>query len=132
VTERRRRRRSRDVALVAVPLLAASFTACGGDDTAYCVDKNDRIVENRLCDDERFGIGESAYFWYYGGHVASGGFVRGAHLTGGDRISTANITENVRRGGFGVTSRSASSGVGRATGTSGSGGNRYFPHSVGG
>ena len=36
----RRRRRSRDVALVAVPVLALAFTACGGDDdTAYCVDQ---------------------------------------------------------------------------------------------
>ena len=49
----RRRRRSRDVALVAVPVLALAFTACGGDeDTAYCVDENDQIVENRYCDDE--------------------------------------------------------------------------------
>jgi hypothetical protein len=104
-----------------MPLLALSFTACGGDDSAYCVDQNDRIVENRLCDEERTGVGPSTYFWYYGGHVGSGGYVRGAHLSGGDRVPTSNIAENVRRGGFGSSSRTSSSGVGRA-----------ISHSVGG
>ena len=48
-----RRRRSRDVALVALPVLAIAFAGCGGDeDTAYCVDENDQVVENRYCDDE--------------------------------------------------------------------------------
>jgi hypothetical protein len=112
VTERRRRR-SRDVALVAVPLLALSFTACGGNDTAYCVDQNDRIVENRLCDEDT-AHGGGAFFWYYGGAVAGGRIARGAHLSGGDRVSTSNVAENVRRGGFGSSSRTSASGVGRA------------------
>ena len=53
-----RRRRSRAVPLVAVPVLALAFTACGGNnDNAYCVDKSDRIVENRNCDDDSFNGG---------------------------------------------------------------------------
>ena len=66
----RRRRRSRDVALVAVPILALAFAACGGDEeTAYCVDENDQIVENRYCEDDE-ARGGGAFFWYYGGTLA--------------------------------------------------------------
>ena len=54
----RRRRRSRDVALVAVAGLAPAFTGCGGDEeTAYCVDENDQVVENQFCGDESTGGG---------------------------------------------------------------------------
>jgi hypothetical protein len=121
VTERRRLR-SRDVALVAVPVLAFAFTACGGNDNAYCVDRNDRIVENRYCDDDTFSGGGS-YFWYYGGHVGGGGrFVPGTRISGGDRVSTSNVAENARRGGFGSSSRSSSGGIGRSVGSHSSGG----------
>jgi hypothetical protein len=119
------RGRSRSVKLVAVPVLALAFTACGGDDddTAYCVDESDRIVENQYCDDEatNTSVYPGAFFWYYGGSVAGGRIARGARLTGGDRVASTNIDENVRRGGFGSSSRTSASGIGRAT-TSGSGG----------
>src|SRR4051795_2304979 len=121
VTERRRHR-SRDVALVAVPVLAFAFGACGGNDNAYCVDKSDRIVENRYCDDDA-SHGGGAFFWYYGGHVGSGGrFAPGPRLTGGDRVSTSNVAENARRGGFGSGSRTGASGVGRAVASHSGGG----------
>ena len=116
----RRRRRSRDVALVAVPVLALAFGACGDDDTAYCVDQSDRIVENRYCDNDAF-TGGGSYFWYYGGRAGGGRFVPGTRLTGGDRVSTSNIAENARRGGFGSSSRTSSSGVGRSVAHSGGG-----------
>jgi hypothetical protein len=124
----RPRRRSRDVALVAVPVLALAFGACGSDDdTAYCVDKNDRIVENRYCDDEAVrgnnGGGGAAivpFFWYYGGG-GGGRLAPGTRLTGGDRVAASNIAENARRGGYGSSSRPSASGVGRVA-----------PHSSGG
>jgi hypothetical protein len=116
VTERPRRR-SRDVTLWAVPLLAAAFVACGGnDDSAYCVDQNDQIVENEKCDDDAIN-GSGAFFWYYGGRAAGGTLVRGAKLSGGDRVAASNIAENARRGGFGSSGRSNSSGVGRSVAT---------------
>jgi hypothetical protein len=115
-----RRRRSRDVALVAVPVLAVAFTGCGGNDNAYCVDQSDRIVENRLCDDDT-AHGGGAFFWYYGGSAGNGRFVPGTRLTGGDRVSTSNIAENARRGGFGSGSNTRASGVGRAVSSSGGG-----------
>jgi hypothetical protein len=125
---RRPRRRSRDVALVAVPVLALAFGTCGSDDdTAYCVDKNDRIVENRYCDDEAArannGGGGAAivpFFWYYGG--GGGRLAPGTRLTGGERVAASNIAENARRGGFGSSSRTNASGVGRAASHSSGGG----------
>jgi len=112
----KRRRRSRDVALVAVPVLAAAFTACGSDN-AYCVNHDDRIVDNRYCDDY---VAHPGFFWYYGGHVVGKRVVRGARLTGGDRVANANVAENARRGGFGSSARS-SGGIGRSVAHSGGG-----------
>jgi hypothetical protein len=119
----RRRRRSRDVALVAVPVLAMAFTACGGDDdTAYCVDQSDRIVENRYCDDEARS-GGGGFFWLYGASAIAGNrYVTGTRLRGGDRVAASNVAENARRGGFGSSSGSKASGVGRVAAHSGGGG----------
>jgi hypothetical protein len=119
VTERRSHR-SKAVPLLSVPVLAVAFTACGddGDETAYCVDQNDQIVENRYCDDEAYGGGgPGAFFWFYGGSVVgNSGAVRGAKLTGGDRVSASNVAENARRGGFGSSSRgtTSSGGIGKS------------------
>jgi len=120
----RRRRRSRDVALVAVPVLALAFTACGGDDdTAYCVDQNDQIVENQYCDDEATndGVYPGAFFWYYGA-TGGGKLVKGSKLKGGSKVVSTNIAENVKRGGFGSSSKTSASGVGRAAASSSGGG----------
>ena len=120
----RRRFRSRDVALVAVPVLALAFTACGGDDdTAYCVDQNDQIVENQHCDDDARS-GGSGFFWLYGGALASGNrYAAGSRLKGGEKVAASNIAENARRGGFGSSSgsKTSASGVGRAAASSGGG-----------
>jgi hypothetical protein len=112
------RRRSRDVALVVVPVLAAAFAGCGGNnDSAYCVDRNDQIVENRNCD----GLGNSGFFWYYGGGLAGGNrFAPGQRLEGGDKVVSTDIAENVRRGGFGSSAKSG--GVGRSIASHSGGG----------
>src|SRR4051794_27203289 len=121
----RRRRMSRDVALVAVPVLAFAFTACGGDDdTAYCVDQNDQIVENRYCDDDA-RTGGSGFFWLYGGSLINGNrYAPRQRLKGGDRVAASNIAENARRGGVGSSSRpkTSASGVGRAAASHSGGG----------
>jgi hypothetical protein len=117
----RRRFRSRDVALVAVPVLAVAFSACGGDDdTAYCVDQSDRIVENRYCDDEARS-GGGGFFWLYGASAIGNRYVPGTRLKGGDRVAASNIAENARRGGFGSSGKTSASGVGRAAASSGGG-----------
>jgi hypothetical protein len=108
---------------MAVPVLALAFVACGGDDdTAYCVDQSDRIVENQHCDDDAFNGGGS-YFWYYGGRAGSGGrFVPGTRISGGDRVAASNVAENARRGGFGSSSKTSASGVGRVAASHSGGG----------
>jgi hypothetical protein len=125
VTERRRLR-SRAVPLMAVPVLAVAFTACGDDDdSAYCVDENDQIVENRYCDDEAYagGSGGGAFFWFYGGSPVSGSrYTTGTKLKGGDKVSASNVAENARRGGFGASGRTGASGVGRSVASSRSSG----------
>jgi hypothetical protein len=108
---------------VAVPALAFIFSSCGGnDDTAYCVDQSDRIVENRQCDDDAVR-GGSSFFWLYGASAISGNrYVPGTRLKGGDRVAASNIAENARRGGFGSSGKSSASGVGRASASHSSGG----------
>ncbi len=126
----RPRHRSRNVSLVALPVLALAFAACGEDETAYCVDQSDRIVENRYCDENAVrannGGGGAAilpFFWYYGGRAAGGGsLVPGSRISGGERIAASNIAENARRGGYGSSSRSGASGVGRVASHSSGGG----------
>ena len=115
-------RSSTAVRLTVVPLLAASFLAGCGDDeeTAYCVDENDEVVENRYCDDEAYAGngGTGAFFWYYGGSAGSRGYVKGTKLSGGDKVAASNVAESARRGGFGASGRTGSSGVGRAVASS--------------
>jgi hypothetical protein len=100
-----RRHRSAEVALWAVPLLAAAVTGCGGSSSAYCVDRNNSIVQNRYCDT----YNNPNYFWYYGG---TGGAHVGQRLHGGSAVVSTNVSENVKRGGFGSSSKSG--GVGRS------------------
>ncbi len=102
---------------MAVPVLAAAFAACGGNDSAYCVDRSNTIVENRYCD----SYNNPGYFWYYGGHAANGAYRTGARISGGDRVVSTNVAENARRGGFGSSASTRSSSVGRSTGHSGGG-----------
>jgi hypothetical protein len=108
-------KRSKAVNLAVVPLLAAAFSACGDTqkaENAYCVDKNDKVVENRDCDGT-----SNSHFWYYG----SGGYIRGSRVpSGGERINSTDFAAVAQRGGFGASS--GDTGVGRATGRAVGGG----------
>ena len=109
--------RSRKVNLAVVSALAAAFTGCGDKEgTAYCVDKQSKIVENQKCDNE---YRNGNYFYSYGG-AAAGGYLVGNTLRGGDRVDASDKATNAQRGGFGASSKSAS-GVG-ATYSKSSGG----------
>ena len=122
----RRSHRSRAVSLMAVPVLAIAFAACGDDDdSAYCVDQNDQIVENRYCDDEAYAGngGGGAFFWFYGGSPLRGSsYAPGTRLTGGEKVAASNVAENARRGGFGSSGRTGASGVGRSVASHSGGG----------
>lgn len=106
------------VRLSIVPLLAASFLAGCGDDeeTAYCVDENDEVVENRYCDDEYDGVSNAGvFFWYFG--ATGSGIRRGTKVSGGERVSAADRAALAKRGGFG--SRKTGAAVGKAVSSSG-------------
>jgi hypothetical protein len=111
---------------MAVPVLAIAFAACGDDDdSAYCVDQNDQIVENRYCDDEAYAGngGGGAFFWFYGGSPVRGSsYAPGTKLKGGDKVAASNVAENARRGGFGSSGKTGASGVGRSVASSRSSG----------
>ena len=118
----RRRRRSRDVALVVVPVLAARVQRLRrDDDVAYCVDQNDQVVENeqlRQRGPQRRQAARSS------GTTAAqrGALTRGARVSGGDRVAASNIAENARRGGFGSSGSKSASGIGRSASSGSSGG----------
>jgi hypothetical protein len=107
-------KRSKSVNLVVVPLLAAAFLAgCGEEkETAYCVDQNDKVVENEYCDRGN----NSGFFWFFG----APGLGRGSIAGPGERINSTDKAALARRGGFGSSAKSG--GVGRATGRTISGG----------
>jgi hypothetical protein len=109
-----KKRMSQAVTLGAVVPLAVAFSGCAddeADETAYCVNQQEEVVENRYCDDDSGFGGGFLWFFYAGG----GGFNRGDSVRGygGDRVSTANRSELARRGVLGSTARSG--GVGRST-----------------
>jgi hypothetical protein len=108
------RYRSTSVKLLIVPLLAGAFTGCAGEEqeTAYCVDDNNTVVDNANCDDDRVNPG---FFWFFGGFGAAR--IGQTLPRGGERIRASDKTALARRGGFG--SRSSSRGVGRPVGSAG-------------
>lgn len=100
--------RSRSVNLAVVSALAAAFAGCGNTkETAYCVNRQSRIVENRYCDNE---YRPGTYFYSYGGDAA-GGYRRGSTLNGGDRVDASDKATNARRGGFGASAKSGGIGA---------------------
>ncbi len=101
-------KRSKSVRLAVVPLLAAAFLGgCGGEDeTAYCVDENDRVVENRHCESGT----NPGFFWFFG----AAGLGRGSFAPSGERINSTDKAALAKRGGFGKSAQPG--GVGRPTG----------------
>lgn len=104
-------------------LAAASaflLASCGGqEEVAYCVDANNTVVDEDLCDDDRGG---GVYFLNVGGH--SSGLGAGARLKGGHRFlpsdTAARSQHNIASSGRVVTG-TKSAGYGRAGGFGGGG-----------
>jgi hypothetical protein len=114
-------KRSTAVNLGLVAGFATAFSGCG-EETAYCVDDNDQVVENSFCGDETFG-GDNDHYWIYGGAALGGSkaIKKGTKLAGGSKIVSTNKSAITSRGGLG-SSGGSTSGVGRSTGGFGSGG----------
>jgi hypothetical protein len=114
-------KRSKTVQLGVVAAFATAFTGCGEDETAYCVNEDDEVVENRFCGDE-FSGGDNDHFWVFGGAALGGSkaIKKGTKLAGGSRVLSTNKSALTARGGFGAKGGSTS-GIGRPSGSSSSG-----------
>jgi hypothetical protein len=111
------KRSSKTVALGVLPMMATALLAgCGDDETAYCTDVNDVVVENSYCDDD---FNNGGYYWAFIGGGTS--YKKGSKITKSvSKIAASNKAALSSKGGFG--SKSSSSGVGRASASSHSGG----------
>ncbi len=114
-------RRSRAVPIATLSALALAVGACGDDEeTAYCVDENDVVVENDNCDDEYDRGVHTGFFWlFYSGNRFKTTPTRGQRLPtdGAQRIAANDRAALQSKGGFG--SRARSSGVGRSVSSGG-------------
>jgi hypothetical protein len=109
-------KRSKVVTIGTVGALAAAFSACGDDETAYCIDQNEQVVENTHCDNDTSG----SYVWFFSGSSYS----RGASVAGasGDRVPASDKAALASRNGFGSTGKSTGgSSVGVKTGSTSGG-----------
>lgn len=126
----RRPRHLRLVSLAASGVLVVpSLVGCGSggssDQTAYCVDANNQVVDDSNCD-ESHGYGGGLFFLY----LAGGGFGRGSYIpttAGGARINPADTSARVNAGlpgtgkAAGTTIRSGGIGKGSGGSTGGTG-----------
>ncbi len=121
------RRRSPAVPLAVVGVVAAAYLlgreegqeTASETETAYCVNQEDEIVEERFCGDEDSG-GGAGFFWIFGGYAGALPR-RGALVSGGTRIPSLNKGALAQRGGLGSSARGPG-GVGRSVPVRGGGG----------
>jgi hypothetical protein len=112
-------RKSRAVPIATLSALALAFGACGDDEeeTAYCVDNQDRVVENENCDEEARRGGGGVFFWMFGSGFRGNRIPqRGERITG-ERISPNDRAALQSKGGFGSNARGG--GIGRTVSAGG-------------
>ena len=109
---------SRSIQLTIVSSLAAALVGCGERATRYCVDPNQRVVDEKLCD-QRPDPSAHYYHWYYGG--GRGIVPLGTRLIGGSYsrpvggfVTPAEADSGTTRGVFGRAGEAASGGHGEA------------------
>ena len=93
-------RSSKTIALGALPVMAAAFLAgCGDDETAYCVDPTDTVVDNRYCNDDF----DNNHYWAFIGAGSASKIVKGSKIKGAKaKIASSDKTSLAKRGGFGA------------------------------
>jgi hypothetical protein len=112
-------KRSRSIQLTIVTSLASALISCEQRVTRYCVDQNQRVVDDKLCEQSQPNPGLPYYRWYYGG--ARGSVPLGTHLSGGSYfapargfVTPAEADNGTVRGIFGRAGAAASGGHGEA------------------
>lgn len=110
--------------VLVVPSLAACSSSGGEEQTAYCVNAENQVVDDSNCDESR-GYGGGSFFLF----MAVGGFGRGSYIPtgGGTRINPADPAARASAGlpttgkAAGTTVRSGGVGKGSGGSTGGSG-----------
>lgn len=110
--------------VMVVPSVAACGSAGQDEQTTYCVDADNQVVDDSNCD-EANGYGGGLFFLF----LATGGFGRGSIIptAGGTRINPADSTARVNAGlpgtgrAAGTTVRSGGIGKGSGGSVGGSG-----------
>ena len=109
-------RKSRSVPIATLSAIAIGFSACGGEDeTAYCVDEENRVVENDECDERYSGGSHGGFFWLFlAGNRLNRAPAPGQRLPtdGAERVRANDRATLQSKGGFGSQARG--SGVGRS------------------
>ena len=111
-------RKSRAVPIATLSALALAFSACGEDETAYCVDEENRVVDNNECDRVQNNPG-GGFFWLFlaGNRLGGRTPTRGERLPPAERIHPSNRAALQSKGGFGSNARAG--GIGRTVSAGG-------------
>ena len=111
-------RKGRTVRIATLTALAVFFQACSdNEETAYCVDEFDAVVDNQNCYDYEDGESDRAFFWYFGTGLSAKKIKKGQKILKGTKIAANNTAALQSRGGFGSQART--SGVGRVSSAGG-------------
>ncbi len=110
-------KRSSRVTLTLAASVASLLTSCNNPDriARRCVDDNNRVVEDRFCQDDAYRRqypGFYPYHFYYGG--PRGFIAPGAFVSGGSTVAPAGVTSFSS-----PTSRGVIGGAGEAHGAGG-------------
>ncbi len=113
---RTRRLRSRTAPVAFMAVMGGLFAACGEEEeTAYCVDEDNVVVENDECDERYRHTSHGGFFWLFLGSNRLGGRrpAPGQRLPtgGGERVRANDRSTLQSKGGFGSSARGG--GIGR-------------------
>lgn len=112
-------KRSAAVTLGLLPAMASWFLACGPSRPAYqqlCTDRDNRVVDDQRCDEERRAVRPSGYipfYRYYYAPYRNVGYALGELVSGGSSVRPTSGgvgIGRVVRGGFGSTAHFGGSG----------------------
>jgi len=108
-------KRSQAIQLSIVTSVAATLLSCDGTPpTRYCVDQDQRVLDERACQQPTTG----GHYWYYGGRT---GYVpTGTRITGGSfetpsegfTTSSGSVVGGTVRGGIGASGDAAAAHAG--------------------
>ena len=114
-------RKSRAVPIATLSAIAIAFGACGEEETAYCVDEENRAADNKECDDRYNGTSHGGFFWLFlagnrfGGRAPAPG--QRLPTDGAERVRANDRATLQSKGGFG--SRARGGGIGRTVSAGG-------------